>query len=110
MSFFKRLANVVRGSVSAYGSDDPIEVAAKRAALEEELATLTPSPAAHERLAAMKAVPPEERAAQTQELTQAAALRGLAARYDQGDLTRDEYDRERSLLIHGEDGPPPRTL
>jgi hypothetical protein len=110
MSFFKRLANVVRGSVSTYGKDDPVQSAAERAALDRDLGNPTPSQAAHDRLAAMKSVTPEDRATKTQELVKATALRSLAARYDEGDLTRDEYDRERTRLIHGEDGPPARTL
>lgn len=115
MSFIKRLGNVVKGTVLNNSSEtDAVERAARKAALEEELARITPSQAARDRLEAMKArgAPANLAGADVAATTddQAARLRALAARYQAGDIERSEYDKLRAELIHGPGGMPERTL
>jgi hypothetical protein len=115
MSFIKRLGNVVKGTVLTRDSDlSDLEHAARKAALEEELARITPSQASRDRLAALKARAPAEpdEADADDSFTddQAAKLRALAARYEAGELDRKEYDRLRGEVLHGPGGMPQRTL
>lgn len=113
MSFFKRLGNVVKASVSLAGSDAPAGLS--QAALEAELARITPGSEARDRLAALKqaaAQGPPASAAPAGATTddQAAKLQALARRFEAGELERRDYDRLRAEVLHGPGGTPERTL
>jgi len=111
MSFFKRLGNVVKGTVRATGRAD--ETHLTEAALSEELARVTPSREARERLAALKGQTRHEPGAEgsdTETDDQAARLRALARRFEAGEIDQRTYDEERARVLHGPSGVPERTL
>lgn len=116
MSFIKRLGNVVKGSVSLGGKGEYEGLS--EAALQEELARLTPSQEAKDRLAALKrgdALSPgaAQDAGSTADGTtddQTARLHALARRFHAGELDQRDYDRLRAEVLHGPSGTPERTL
>lgn len=103
MSFFKRLANVGKGTVRSYTHRDPEESARIRA-LQDELEAdqrhLRPARSA-------SATPP----AVAKPADPQARLDALADALREGRMTREEYDLACAKLIDGIDGageaPPP---
>jgi len=111
MSFFKRLGNVVKGSVRTAGRAD--EAHLTEAALTEELARVTPGQEARERLAALKGQTRHRPGAEDGDTAtddQAARLRALARRFESGEIDQRTYDEERARVLHGPSGVPERTL
>lgn len=101
MSFFKRLANVGKGTVRTYTHHDPEEGSRIRA-LQEELeadqkrgrSTRPAASAAATAAATAKSQDPQAR------------LDALADALREGRMTREEYDLKCARLIDGIDGPP----
>jgi hypothetical protein len=114
MGIFDRLGNLVKGTVAvARSGDDPVERAAREQALRDELARITPSPAAHAELDRRKSGAPA--AASSPAGTTAPAdstdplaveLARLQKAYDEGVLTRAEVERKRAEAVARHDGMP----
>ena len=113
MSLFKRIGNVVKGSLRTAGRDESSYLS--EAALQEELARVTPGQEARDRLAALKRdarVRPSgtEPSGDATTDDQTARLRALAQRFEAGEIDQRTYDAERARVLHGPDGVPERTL
>lgn len=104
MSFFKRLANVGKGTVRSYTHRDPDEAARIRA-LQDELE------AEQARARPARTVASARPAAAAKPADPQARLDALADALREGRMTREEYDLACARLIDGIDGaaegPPP---
>jgi len=108
MGIFDRLGNLVKGTVAvARSGDDPVEQAAREQALRDELARITPSPAAHAELDRRRSDAPAvgpSPGGSTEPL--AVELARLQKAYDDGVLTRAEVERKRAEAVARHDGSP----
>lgn len=116
MGIFDRLGNLVKGSVAiAKGGTDPVDAAARERALREELERITPSAQAHDELRRRKAGEPVGAPAASAPAAAPGAagdaplqveLKRLQVAFDQGVLTRAEYDRKRAEAVARQDAAP----